>query len=187
MMTMVGVVALVHTAVDAARADLYDYTFGTSASGQFTTGGASPTDPGYFLVQSLTVTSFTDDFLGPLSPVSVSATQFADGAAFNPSTGAFISHLGGIVNENDIGITSATGPIGSDSVFGIIGTSFASGSSSLEIDGHRALYTASGVLSIVPAVVPEPSTAIVVVFGAVAFLAYGWSRHRRDQRRQAAA
>jgi hypothetical protein len=35
--------------------------------------------------------------------------------------------------------------------------------------------------------VPEPSTAIVAAFGAVAFMAYGWSRHRREQRRQAAA
>jgi hypothetical protein len=38
-----------------------------------------------------------------------------------------------------------------------------------------------------PTAVPEPSTAIVAVFGAVAFVAYGWSRHRREQRRQAAA
>jgi hypothetical protein len=37
------------------------------------------------------------------------------------------------------------------------------------------------------AVVPEPSTAIGAVVAAVAFLAYGWSRHRRHQRRQAAA
>jgi hypothetical protein len=36
------------------------------------------------------------------------------------------------------------------------------------------------------AAVPEPSTAIGAVFGAAAFLAYGWSRHRREQRRQAA-
>jgi hypothetical protein len=35
--------------------------------------------------------------------------------------------------------------------------------------------------------VPEPSTAMVAALGAVAFVAYGWSRHRRDQRRQAAA
>jgi hypothetical protein len=34
--------------------------------------------------------------------------------------------------------------------------------------------------------VPEPSTALVAVFGAVAFIAYGWSRHHREQRRQAA-
>jgi hypothetical protein len=39
---------------------------------------------------------------------------------------------------------------------------------------------------IATATVPEPPTAIVAVFGAVAFLAYGWSRHHRAQRRQAA-
>jgi hypothetical protein len=37
------------------------------------------------------------------------------------------------------------------------------------------------------ATVPEPSTALAAVFGAVAFVAYGWSRHRRAQRRPAAA
>ena len=37
------------------------------------------------------------------------------------------------------------------------------------------------------AVVPEPSTSIVAVFGGAAFLAYGWSRRRRELRRQAAA
>jgi hypothetical protein len=36
-------------------------------------------------------------------------------------------------------------------------------------------------------VVPEPSTALVAAFGVVAFIAYGWSRHRRKPRRQAAA
>jgi hypothetical protein len=36
-------------------------------------------------------------------------------------------------------------------------------------------------------VVPEPSTAMVAGIGAVAFIAYGCSRHRRAQRRQAAA
>jgi hypothetical protein len=33
---------------------------------------------------------------------------------------------------------------------------------------------------------PEPSTAIVAGFGAVAFIAYGWSRRRRTQQRQRA-
>jgi hypothetical protein len=32
------------------------------------------------------------------------------------------------------------------------------------------------------ATIPEPSTAIVAVFGAATFAAYGWSRRRRDQR-----
>jgi hypothetical protein len=51
------------------------------------------------------------------------------------------------------------------------------------------LYGISQVLTVPgsPTVVPEPSTAVVAVFGAVAFLAYGWSRHRREQWRQAAA
>jgi hypothetical protein len=35
--------------------------------------------------------------------------------------------------------------------------------------------------------VPESSTAILAVFFAVAFVAYGWSRYRRAQRQQAAA
>jgi hypothetical protein len=34
--------------------------------------------------------------------------------------------------------------------------------------------------------VPEPSTALVAAFGAVAFIAYGLSRHRREQRQAAA-
>jgi hypothetical protein len=38
------------------------------------------------------------------------------------------------------------------------------------------------------ATVPEPSSAVLASIGAVAaFLAYGWSRHRREQRCQAAA
>jgi len=37
------------------------------------------------------------------------------------------------------------------------------------------------------AAVPEPSTAIVAVLGAVAFITYGWIRRRRQQRRQVSA
>jgi hypothetical protein len=48
-------------------------------------------------------------------------------------------------------------------------------------DGH---WTISGATA---TATPEPSTALVAAFGAVAFAAYGWSRHRRAQRRQAAA
>jgi hypothetical protein len=36
-------------------------------------------------------------------------------------------------------------------------------------------------------VVPEPSSAVSAVIGAVAFIAYGWSRHRRAQRHETAA
>jgi hypothetical protein len=51
--------------------------------------------------------------------------------------------------------------------------------------GETLAYEVTGTLSGVA--VPEPSTAIAAALGAVAFLAYGWSRHRRAQRRQAAA
>ena len=44
----------------------------------------------------------------------------------------------------------------------------------------------NGLVDIASAV-PEPSTAILAALGAVALSAYGWSRHRRDQRRQAVA
>ena len=37
------------------------------------------------------------------------------------------------------------------------------------------------------AAVPEPSIAALTALAACTFLAYGWSRHRRDQRRQGAA
>jgi hypothetical protein len=45
----------------------------------------------------------------------------------------------------------------------------------------------AGALTPEPTTVPEPSTAIVSAISAVAFIAYGWSRHRQAQRRQAAA
>ena len=39
--------------------------------------------------------------------------------------------------------------------------------------------------SLTAAAVPEPSTAVLAVFGALSVIAYGWSRHRREQPRQA--
>jgi hypothetical protein len=47
-------------------------------------------------------------------------------------------------------------------------------------------FEGSTRLSFTAIAVPEPSTAIVAAFGAVAFIAYGSSRHRRDQRQPAA-
>jgi hypothetical protein len=58
----------------------------------------------------------------------------------------------------------------------------AAGNTIVSDGGH---WTISEVSS--PPSVPEPSTAILAVCGAVAFIAYGWSRRRRDQRRLAAA
>jgi hypothetical protein len=49
---------------------------------------------------------------------------------------------------------------------------------------HR-LYAISQVLTVpeTSTAVPEPSTLVVVALGAVAFLGYGWSGHRRARRR----
>jgi MYXO-CTERM domain-containing protein len=52
---------------------------------------------------------------------------------------------------------------------------------------NTAIPNSPFIVATAPAAAPEPSTVIVAVFGAVAFAAYGWSRRRRDQRRQAAA
>jgi hypothetical protein len=51
----------------------------------------------------------------------------------------------------------------------------------------RPFYGISQVLTVPGTAVPEPSTAIVAVFGAVAFIAYGLARKRQAHRRQAAA
>jgi hypothetical protein len=57
---------------------------------------------------------------------------------------------------------------------------------------HKTLWStgawdaASPVASRLTLEVPEPSSAILAAIGAVAFIAYGWSR-RRAQRRQGAA
>jgi hypothetical protein len=53
----------------------------------------------------------------------------------------------------------------------------------------NVLWSSNNLPSTTPiATVPEPSSAVLASIGAVvAFLAYGWSRHRRAQRRQAAA
>jgi hypothetical protein len=52
---------------------------------------------------------------------------------------------------------------------------------------NTPLPTPDSPIATVIATVPEPSSALLASIGAVAaFLAYGWSRHRRAQRRQAA-
>jgi hypothetical protein len=54
---------------------------------------------------------------------------------------------------------------------------------------HRSfapLYGISGVL-VASQSVPEPSTMLLMLTGGVMVVAYGWSHHRRAQRRQAAA
>jgi hypothetical protein len=192
--TVLAMVAASMVSATTARGDLtFDYNFGTAASGTFTTGVASPQDPGYFLVTSLTVTSFTDVTRGSIQvAISAGPLNFQPGAAFNPITDEFINHSGGdtIQTIGNIVTPPSIGTINNTQAFEIIGTSFSA--NKLEIVTNTPFateYRALGILRISPesATVPEPSTAIVAVFGAIAFVTYGWSRHRRHQRRQVSA
>jgi hypothetical protein len=97
--------------------------------------------------------------------------------------------------------TSSFTPLGVDVTLGgsfgstLIGESAASDSTWIDAktavpqSGIENLYGISQVLTVPGATtaVPEPSTALVAVFGAVAFVAYGWCRHRRAERRRADA
>jgi hypothetical protein len=104
-------------------------------------------------------------------------------------------------NNNPVFVWTGTTPAGVANPFTPLGS--ASPTVGASIDSNHSwtdigvatdrslehLYGISQVLTVpgASAIVPEPSTAVVAVFGAVAFVAYGWSRHRREQRQQAAA
>jgi len=85
-----------------ASAAVFDFSFGPDASGQvvdgtFTTGAASPTDPGYNLVTDMTffLLFFVPTTSGPTRVGGSAAVRsLATGAAFNPRTDAFINHSG---------------------------------------------------------------------------------------------
>jgi hypothetical protein len=95
----------------------------------------------------------------------------------------------------DYGVVFGVGPFGSSGganlTDGNIPTSQASFFSALPFFGDVWLDRSdlSGLRLFVTGTqaVPEPSTLGVGALGAVAFIAYGWLRHRREQRRQAAA
>jgi hypothetical protein len=80
-----------------AKAAVFGFTFGTDADGAFETGAASPTDPGYDLVTDLIFfhLSGTDDNGNTVSLTNLLGSGFAPGAAFDPTTDAFLNHNGG--------------------------------------------------------------------------------------------
>lgn len=91
----------------------FDYQFvnqtdgSINASGQFTTGAAA-TDQGYFLLTSLSISSFYDQYTaGAITPVNLTQSSFLPGSAYNPVSGAFINHNNNNT-YNDYGGGSAT-------------------------------------------------------------------------------
>ena len=174
--------------VPSARADIvYSFSFGSNATGTFTTGAVSPSDSGFYLVTALQVNTFVDATLGSVT-VSIDATspgQFAPDAAYDPATGAFLNHFGGGINTNlgDIGnIGQGESPAGSidGQAAYVLGPSFSPGSTSLSIqsfspNGH--LYTANGALVVTPLAIPEPSSLVLFGLGIVGSVA--WMRRQR--------
>src|SRR5215471_12838885 len=77
-----------------AKADVFDFSFESGAKGTFRTGGAA-SDPGYELITGLTFNVLKDTADGDKDFPNMTGQDFAPGAAFNPTTGAFINHFAG--------------------------------------------------------------------------------------------
>jgi hypothetical protein len=99
-------------AVAPAKADTFDFSFGAPscvnepttfacALGAFTTGAAAA-DPGFELITGLTFNLLQGVAAAgnPFSFTNVAGEDFQPGAAFNPTTDAFISHAGGGTTNN---------------------------------------------------------------------------------------
>jgi hypothetical protein len=146
---------------------IYDFAIGTSATGTFTTAGASPTDPGYFLLTNITLSSIsgTDNDGTSFSYMNEVDTSLPTGSAYDPSTGAFINHFfgstfndSGTIDTADISNFSGLGSLGVDPYFGSdLGNPDTSGNG----------FTLSGSLSITAPVsaVPEPASLTLLAVG----------------------
>jgi hypothetical protein len=151
----------------------------TGVSGSEAIAAVGPASPPPGVVPNVTF------YLGATGP-----TSFGTGTYTTPTSATGVA-FGVEGATTEIGV-----PIGYISGTTISGTSTFSGETigMLGLTPGTYTYTWDGggtdhtlQVQIGTAAVPEPSTAILAAFGAVAVLAYGLSRHRREQRRQATA
>jgi hypothetical protein len=179
-----------------AKADsIFNFSFGltapfcsggspTCAFGTFTTGAAAP-DPGFDLITSLTfsVLRGMDSNGVPFSFTNLAGEDFLPGAAFNPTTDAFINSVGdppdniGMFQVFDMGV----------SILEIEGPSFVQSSDSLSgffppfQEGEPDPFAIDGALAISPGIgstpIPEAST------WAMLLLAFGGLGHAVRRRR----
>lgn len=166
-------------AAPARAATIYNFNFGSAASGFFVTDGAA-VDPGFELITAMTFDFvMTEDLAVHAGPFT--STSFVAGAAYNPTTGRFINHFvggtyddfGGTVLRGDNGrvLISPTAFAGSGSLEGVF-------SGATEGDLHYgSLRVAPGVPD--TPVIPEPTTLALLGTGLAGALA---SRRRARTR-----
>jgi hypothetical protein len=171
------------------KAAVFDFSFGPGVSGTFTTGSASPTDPGYDLITGLTFDLLSGaNFVGESFSFSdLVGSGFQSGSAFNPTTGAFINH--GYVH--DIGDFTASG---SGQTITIFALSFSQKapylSGLLKTDDPFVVDTplivrkpTVGTPGPRPATpIPEPSTWAIMLLGFAGLALAGYRRTRAGER-----
>jgi hypothetical protein len=169
----------------SAKADVFDFRFGPGVLGTFTTGAAA-SDPGYELITGLTFDLLSGK---TINEVSFSFTDevgsaFAPGAAFNPTTDAFINHANGSTLD-DIGSFDTPAAV-------IIGSSFSQLSGSLKgaLLSTVDIFVISASLEITHPTppVPEPSTWALMVagFAGLGFVGYRQTRRAKPRPLKAA-
>jgi hypothetical protein len=165
-------------AASAQASTIYNFTFtlsgGTNTTGSFTTDGASPLDPGYELLTSLTF----DQLIGFPSGTSYgpfTCTEFDPNAAYNPTTQTFINHAGGEAHPEDVGellfpdIVNGYFLVYNNVGFGKLGDPL-SGDIYLVSANERVDFARGTLASITPAAtaaVPEPTSIALLASGLV--------------------
>jgi hypothetical protein len=162
----------------SAKAEVFDFSFSPDAFGTFNAGAAA-SDPGFELITGLTfdVLSATDRGGNQFSLRNAVASDFQPGAAFNPTTRAFLNHFNG-QTFSDIGAFAVQD-------VSINGMSF--GPDSTQLSGlspgeEEREFSVDGSLAIIPAkssATPEPQTWVMLVLG---FGGLGYFAHRRSRK-----
>jgi hypothetical protein len=160
-----------------AKADAFDFSFESRAKGTFTTGAAA-SDPGYQLITGLTFNVLEDTADGDKDFPNMIGQDFAPGAAFNPTTGAFTNHLNGgdVHNIGDFKIVNSGGDSGS-----VRGASFEMASAVLSASIGGGPFTVFGPLTITrspAAAVPEASTWAMMLLGFAGLGFVGYQSRR---------